>query len=280
MKLEKIKQLFENSHQQNKEEIILSNIIRCQEIIESNALLNKDVKSFKKEYVQLFENVSTITIPNTNLFINNENVLDIKDFRNNIYAYLSNVKSLLESSKEDTTLLFENESLISFQNTIENIIGNLDKINDFDKLDIANPIALSTRLFAKQPIYVFGVNLFDIEKLKSELGIKNLFGIIYNKSEKHLVFIGDGSMIYYNIKTDEFKDVRTLDYVENFKFNNKDFIEVFKNNVSRNIVIVYKNQSEVKFTDNLYHDSARYEEIQRVKQVNAKNKADRQFFKG
>lgn len=276
MRFDNITQLFENYSLQTKEEIILGTIINCKNTVKKLGLAKANQVKDNTELINLFESVSGIVIPKqliTDTF-NNDQVLNISDYHNNPYAYLSDVKSLMESYIPLESGLNENPEITNFANSLKGYLNDLEKINDFQKFDSMHELVLKTKLFARQPINVYGVNLFDIEKLKNTLKFNLLYSVIYNKSDKQLLFVGDEMVLAYDIKTDKLQEQHLINSdIEQLHVNQNNYLEIIKDEISNNIIEIYKNH-EIKpltFTDNMYGDKKRYEELMEAKEFKKKN---------
>lgn len=275
MRINNIKQLFENYSLQTKEEIILGTIINCKNTIKSLGLINPKDYTSNNDLIQLFESVSGLNVKHQTDFFNTDQVLNIVDYHNNPYAYLKDVKQLMENYIPANSLLLNNDEVKFFTNSIEQHIKSLEKINDFQKFDTLNEIVFKTKIFAKQPINILGVNLFDIEKLREQINFKLLYSIIYNKSDKQMLFVGDGVVMAYDIKTDQLAEVHLINTeIPKLSVKPENYLDIIKEEISNNLFIIYTDRTTVKplkFTDNLYGDGARELMRQKIAEHNKKN---------
>lgn len=276
MRFDNITQLFENYSLQTKEEIILGTVINCKNTVKKLGLVKPNEAKNNDELIQLFESVSGIVIPKKSIVdtFDNDQVLNITDYHNNPYAYLSGVKALMESYVPLESGLNENPEIINFTNSIKGYLKDLEKINDFQKFGAMHELVLKTKLFARQPINVYGVNLFDVEKLKNTLKFNLLYSIIYNKSDKQLLFVGDEMVLAYDIKTDQLLEQHLINSdIDQLNVKQNNYLEIIKEEISNNIVEIYKNH-EIKpltFTDNMYRDKKRYLELMEAVDFKKKN---------
>lgn len=275
MRINNIKELFENYSLQTKEEIILGTIIQCKNTMNTLGLIKPKDYTSNTGIVKLFESVSGINIEHQSNFFANDQVLQISDYHNNTYAYLNDVKSLMENYIPETSLLIGNDEIKEFVSIIQTKIVDLSKINDFQKYQTLNETALKTKIFAKHPINVLGVNLFDIEKLRESLNFKLLYSIIYSKTDKQMLFVGDNIVIIYDIKTDQLGEAHLINpEIPQLKVKPENYLEIIKEEISNNLFIIYTDRTSVKplkFTDNLYGDVGRKELQEKIAAYNKKN---------
>lgn len=274
MRVDNIIQLFENTNLQSKEEIIVATMINCKNTIKKLGLA-KNVNNEK--LINLFESISGINISNqsnSSEVFNNEHIVKIEDYHNNVYAYLKNVVNLMENHVPFGSMINNDSDIKNFTTDVEKCIADLEKINDFQKFSGLNEMILKTKLFAMKPIYVLGVNIFDIVKIKELVNFKLLYSIIYNKSNKQLMFVGDNVVMVYDIKTDKLGEAHTIiEDLPIIKVKPENYMIVIKEEISNNLVELYKNISSKsnKFTDNLYGDVKRIQHQQQVNEQKKKN---------
>ena len=286
---------------QEKEQLIIGTIIECNsEIKKLNSQTNIKTKTFKslmeksqmyefgmtelyKKLDPLFESTNSLPI----------NLVQIKNNRQNYYSYFKSVYKFLkdfepgiqnnlnenfEAPKFEKPLYSVNSvnqnnqtnkvpetklDIFSFRNDLKRIIMELSKQDDTDvSLDI-----LKIKVFANKPVFIHGFNISNNLGLRSELvqkfNFKKLNCVVFNKSEKQLIFITDnfsGSVVY-----DLSKDI--LDYYNTINIENKlpnknfdaNYVDVLKDVIGSNYFLVFIDISNLKleFKDNLYLDDLR-----------------------
>jgi len=286
---------------QGKEQIVVETILSCTSVI--NKLKNTTVisgKSFQlfetqnyfSNMTKLFETVTGSRFSGTV----SPDVLKIQDFRFNNYAYLNEVSKFLVDF--DLTIVTNlNESLNfndgvqynidHFTHDLHNCIKDLENIDDLQKLDTLSPEIRKIKIWARKPLYVYGFDIVNNYALQKELidsfgiDISHLITLLFDRTNKQLLFIFTGRIIAYDIKNNLFGDYNEINKetivshfdneilsIKNIKLiNNKNYKEILADEVNNNMLQLYLNVNslELKFTDNLYGDSARAEWLEKHK---------------
>lgn len=224
---------------------ILGTIYNCKKVINSGT----------DNIVNLFESEAQL-YPGDN--IEDINLIPINNLNN--FAYLNNVKALLESSEIAQEML-SNPELANFFIVLNNKIDTLKKTDDFQKFDTLNEIAQKTKLFARSPINVYGFNIFDIDKILIEHNIDNVSAIAYNKTDKQFILLIKDELYIYDLNSGIFGDFNDmkLKHIDpiNVKVKKDDFVNILKEYISYNIVVLYLNKDGFTFKDNLFRDVKR-----------------------
>lgn len=271
-------------------------------MLESSKHSLKLTKKYLPKTTKLFESVfyqEEITSP-----------IGFEECRNNKYFYFQKVKDKIielekETDKESLKIINESIASLEFNSSIKNFINDLNAEieelkyqNDFDKIELLNPIIKKTFSFAKKPINVNGFNIQQIldpnniinKELLNSFGVNintNLKLLLFNKSDKELYFIlqrketKEQTIIFYNILSNELNYLTEKDFYEEFGSNQKDFFKEFwikESNYSKvigkyinnNLYELYRNSDlyDVKFKDNLYGDFAFHERKKRIQSQN------------
>lgn len=246
---------FDNSTLQDKEEIILGVLLESEKIINSDPGLNNPLRD---GIVQLFESASSMSY-NQNLFKDYITSVDSESYFGNRFAYLNDVKNLMENNVPANSTLKSDESFKTFYETIKTYVTDLKKQNDFDRYESLNELILKTKILAKQPIYVMGFDISDIESLKSHFGFKELFAIVYNKSDKEIMFVAPNHIVSYSIESNDMKNATVS------KLTIDNFQAFISDNITQNYQILYKKMN-LTFSDNLYFDNERLKVVAQLKQ--------------
>ncbi|MCK9416599.1 hypothetical protein M0Q97_08090 [Candidatus Dojkabacteria bacterium] len=261
---------------QSKEQLIISTLFSC----------NREIKNFHNE-TKLFENFidkqpiyhynmltvySNITdVPFQNLNENelfNESYIKMND-RKNYYVYFQKVNEFLSGFSLDIQKSL-NESLIvdkkkvenlnilnidTFKNDLKQLLSKLESIDNFSLPKNVIKIKSSLNL----PLYVYGFNIVNNFQLLFELQTKfnilqnELISIIYDKSNKSILFCTKTRIILYDIQKDEFIETK-------FKLDlksSKGYLQILKEETEIfDMYEIYTNPIilNIKFTDNLYND--------------------------
>ena len=270
---------MKNLSLQEQEQKFISTLICCNNEMsqEYNAK-----KSYNKNMIQLYESIVGIgKVPYNE--ITQHNLINFKDFRANKFAYLNSVKKLMQSFDVDMMVNLNESSnfeddgfnIISFKTQLNSIIEKMSISNDFNVLDSLNPTILKIKVFTKKPIYVYGFDIVNnqylLEELSSNFGlsINNIYSIIFDKTNKQLLFIFPGRIISYLVNSNEFDDYNNvwkdtwqgnIENIDKIKF--EDYNEFVRENINNNIIELYKNPSNFnpKFEDNLYGDKKKTDE--------------------
>ncbi len=270
---------MKNLSLQEQEQKFISTLICCNNELsqEYNAK-----KSYNKNMIQLYESiVGAQKIPYEQITVHN--LINFKDFRANKYAYLNSVKKLMEDFDVDMMVnLNENSNfqddgfnIQSFKNQLNDVIQKMSSNNDFNVLDSLNPTILKIKVFTKKPIYVYGFDIVNnqylLDELNSNFGlsINNIYSILFDKSNKQLLFIFPGKIISYLVNSNTFDDYNVVwkdvwqgnvENIHTVTFEN--YMEFVKEHINTNIIELYKNPTNFnpQFTDNLYNDKKKTDE--------------------
>lgn len=289
---------------QEKEQSIIGTVLFCNQEIEklqklkilNESIFNPNLYSFNMRAClnsinPLFESVQILP----------EEINAIKNNRNNFYSYFSQVykyldgyeqnivKSLNESLSVDVKKV-ENPTQINiqtFKTDLKKIITELSKQNDLANL---TPQILRIKLFAKKPIMIYGFDIVNNLSLRIELrekfniNVDELLSIIFDKSEKRILFITKliNNIVCYDLSEDK------LDYYSKFEildtkattFDNN-YLRTLKELIHNNIVELHANidfsDAKFKFKDNLYSDVKIHQQI--AQQNNQNNPTNTGFVR-
>ena len=268
-------------------------------ILESSKYSVNLSKKYLSPTKKLFESVfyqEEISVP-----------VNLNECRNNKLFYFNQVKNNINELSKQTnveSLKIINESLATpnFKNSVTTFLGdlsleidNLKLQNDFDKIDVLNPMIKKTLLFSGKPLNIVGfdimqflnpTNIISLE-LKEKFGalISDLKLLVFNKSDKEIYFIferkntNEKTIIFYNIIKNELDYLNTKDFFIEYgtdknKFftdfwkNEKNYLKMLGHYINNNLVELYRNNNlfNIEFKDNLYGDYAfqnRKEQISR-----------------
>lgn len=274
---------------QNKEQIIIGTILKCNQEIKN--FLNESVslnKHFNDLLINLNESVDLYHYNLTNLFktvCNSDNELfeNYSQFTNNhknYYAYFNKVYNFLNEFETNIQVTL-NESLIvdsrkvknpkqlnivTFKNDLKNLINYLESQNDISNY---SKKILNLKTFLKQPIYVCGYNLTNNDILKQQLfdnfkiSEQNLLSICFNQNTKQLYFVtpNTNNIIVYDLKSDVLDNYNKVNKINLKPINLKpnDYLNTLKQLTGVNSIYeIYINPNTLnfKFEDNLYKDNA------------------------
>lgn len=248
--------------------------------IYNNNMLNLYSNLFGIEYHQLNESVSF------------DQINMVKNNRNNYYSYLKNVSDFLNGyelgiqnslneSFEPVILSNDNnksKALINLGTKITKTFGIesfkddlkkvIDKLESIDEVETYSKDIINIKIFANKPIFVYGfdiVNNFGLQKeLREKFNVNqnSLMSIIYDKSNKELLFVYQNDIIHYSLENDKFEIKE-----KSININKSTYLDFVKNEINANIIELYKNigMLELKFTDNLYHDIERKKFMEDIK---------------
>lgn len=286
---------------QDKEQIIVGTILYCNSVIQKlNEQYNgqhKLRKLFETDttYYNMINLASKITgagismlNENVDTFIADNNFVKMNEHQNN-YAYFKKVRSFLNGF-ETSIQQNLNESLVIKTPTIrplgggrlesENAQSQISNIDTFKKqlnkyivelennndTDNYTSQVISVKIFLNKPLFVYGFNIANSLMFQQEICNKfnknsdELLMILFEKSEKYLMFIFKNDIITYSINDDELKKMNLT-----FRIDTSNIICCIGDNISRNVLILYHKTSDLKFTDNLYHDVAQSEYLNKFK---------------
>lgn len=276
-------------------------------ILESSKHSMKLTKKYLPKTKKLFEDVfyqEDVASP-----------INFNECRNNKLFYFQQVKDKvieLENNTDKESLKIINESIASneFNDSIKNFLGDLTNEindlkfqNDFNKIEMLNPIIQKTLNFSKRAI---NVNGFDIQQIRDSNNIinkelKESFGadvqndlkmLIFNKSDKELYFIferptlKEKTIIFYNINTNVLDYLDSKNFYEEFgsdksQFNKEiwrdetKYLKIIGKYINNNLYELYRNSNlyDLKFEDNLYGDFAYMKRKQQIQSQNVIKKS-------
>jgi hypothetical protein len=249
---------------QQKEQQLLATIISCKKVMNVNNDVTMDVK--------LFESVTGGYGQISNEIIESNNVIKFSDFQklgDNKFAYLKDVRSFVYGEENLNAMkpLNENFQFDPFKDELTKLISQLEKINDFNVLDLLDASILNTKIFAKKPINILGFNIMETLKvLETTPDLKGVFSIMFNKSNKFIYFIRKGEVLAYDIKTNKFNTLK------NEQLTELNYRSVISSQISYNVVEIFNDlkitEPKLKegFTDNLFSDSKRTKELQQYRE--------------
>lgn len=265
---------------------LVSTILLCceniQKLFESNIIKPSfDNKTYFYDFKNLYCEINEINFDDfynkslnesiTNLLIE-KNIISPTN-NNNYYAYLKKVYNYIdnysnqiivnlnESMKIDGDKSKRILDISSFKDELSKIIKDVEKQDD---TNLPSDI-LKIKLDLNIRLNVMGFNINKdsafISSIEKIFGIKseNIRKIFYDKSNKSLyIFLRIAEipkMIYYDIKNDKYEEYA----IKNKDIKDDDVLDLLKQNVNNNIIIVHNMPVELKFTDNLYSDAKQNE---------------------
>ena len=269
-----------NNSTQDLEEKLLATLICCNESLstEYSKKLN-----YHNNMMKLFESVSGIEQITPNIY-KSKNLIDIKNYRKNNYAYTKDVLQLINDYEKNSLLIIKtlNENLkdfniTSFKDDLFKYVSNLSYDNDFNILDTLSQTVTKTKILAKKPIYIYGYDIVNNILLQKELednfNIKllDIISILFDKSNKQLLFVFKGKIITYVIENNSFGYYNQIwkvidewfESISDINLITKDnYFEFISRNINSNLIELFRNYnvSEIKFNDNLYFDSSKTKE--------------------
>jgi len=259
---------------QEKEENFISTLLYCNNLFEQSY---ESKLTYHKNMINLFESISGNNFDNKI----NESLINYDNYRNNKLSFFKDVNKLFEDTDigiianlNENIKTFNNDfNIFDFKNDLHKHIEKLSKQNDFDKLDKLPSTVLKIKLFMKSNICVNGFDILNNLALQKELtsnfglNISNLISIIFDKSNKQLLFIFNGEVITYILENnvfDKYINCYNDDFNKNVsKINQDNYLELIKNDVNTNIIELHKNLSiseKYKFEENLYFDNKKTKE--------------------
>lgn len=281
-----------------KESLILGTIISCIKNLKDlqrkfskikNLCESLNLNIYNNNMLSLYSNLSGIEFHQLNESVSFDQINMVKNPRNNYYSYFRKVSDFLDGyeigiqnslNESFEPVLISNDiktksltnlgtkikktfGIESFKDDLKKVIERLESINEIDTY--SNEV-INIKIFAHKPIFIYGFDIVNNIKLQEELNnkfqkdISSLLSIIYDKTNKELLFIYSSGIVSYEVEEDRFKDVKV-------NLNKSNYLDYIKNNINFNIVEIYKNIQlmELKFTDNLYHDEARKQFMEKVK---------------
>lgn len=277
---------------EEKESLILGTIISCIKNLKDlqrkfgkikNLCESLNLNIYNNNMLSLYSNLSGIEFHQLNESVSFDQINMVKNPRNNYYSYFKKVSDFLDgyeigiqNSLNESfepvdiksltnlgTKIKKTFGIESFKDDLKKVIERLESINEIDTY--SNEV-INIKIFAHKPIFIYGFDIVNNIKLQEELNnkfqkdISSLLSIIYDKTNKELLFIYSSGIVSYEVEEDRFKDVKV-------NLNKSNYLDYIKNNINFNIVEIYKNIQlmELKFTDNLYHDEARKQFMEKVK---------------
>lgn len=259
---------------QEKEQQIISTIICCDNII------NPKISKYSEGLTILYESITGISETNT-LLLENFNQVKINDFRKNKFAYLrkvneylNNTESLIKPLNESLNSIKSNNeiNIDSFKNDLSLIINELEKNNDFNKLDLLAPEILKIKLFANKPIMVYGFDIVNNYHLQTELkdnfgfNILEIISILFDKTNKRIMFVFNNQIICYDLYSNTFDYLKNILNEDTNYLNGLDktnYLSIIGEEINRNIIELFFNKTnlELKFQDNLFKDNSKTNEL-------------------
>lgn len=279
------------------EQILLANLNRCNDYID---LIKTKFNSNISEPNKLFENFTNNYWSNlynkkllSEIYQNNSDAI-ISVNNNNYINYFKKFDNYLSNELNNnviTSLYESTDGSFNIDELLINIRGIIDKlmlIDDLTNFRFLNPIVQQTKLFSKQPIYVYGFNIFDISKIANNKWIieNKIFSLLFDNYNKQLIFVPlkntpNKQITIYNIENDYFGDYNTFISKYNVEQSLINYQKLFgtKNTQNNNIQIITNNEltentgisyltlinfpqnMEIKFTDNLFNHKKRLSEF-------------------
>lgn len=267
---------------QEKEQQIISTIICCDKKI------NPKNSIYSPKMIQLYESITGLdNINNINSSVEVNNQVKYENFRKNPLAYLQKVNDYLNEN-ETNVITNLNESLSvdsininTFKDELKSKINDFMNMNDFNKLDSIDDKILKIKLFAKKPIYVYGFDIINSIHLQQELktsyniDLSNIYAILFDKSNKQLLFVFENLLFVYVLKTNDFGLYNKIYPDETLKtvLTKENYLSVIKDEINGNILQIYVNRDiyDFKFQDNLFQDGKKSQEVQEKNQYRNSN---------
>lgn len=268
---------------QDKEKIILGTIINCnKEIMKLNEGFIKNAPLKLRKLFESKQKIYDIYQYNmVDLFAKSDDNFDgeypnaIKLTNNNYYAYFKKVlgflneyelpvqKSLNESLKVNSKKVKNpiQLNILTFKDELKKLIFEIEKQNDVRNY---SDDILSIKIFAKQPLFVCGFNIMNNLAINTELQKfkVNIFAIVYNKSNKQLIFVSSNSnqLLCYDIEKDVLDWYQTVNEVQlkTVIIKPEKYLITLKEIIGyNNLLEIYVDQKtlNLKYTDNLYKDT-------------------------
>lgn len=277
---------------EEKESLILGTIISCIKNLKDlqkkfgkikNLCESLNLNIYNNNMMSLYSNLSGIEFHQLNESVSFDQINMVKNPRNNYYSYFKNVSDFLDgyeigiqNSLNESfepvdiksltnlgTKIKKTFGIESFKEDLKKVIEKLESINE---VEVYSNDIINIKIFAHKPIFIYGFDIVNNIGLQEELNKKykkdtnSLLSIIYDKTNKDLLFVYPSGIITYKIEEDIFQELQ-------FNLNKAIYLQFVKDNINANIVEIYRNIQllELKFTDNLYNDEARKKFAEGVK---------------
>jgi hypothetical protein len=291
------KRNFGPNTEENESFIIETALACCRSISElkrsgilQKSMLFETAAKFDMTLVKLFE--AATEVKHTGKF--SPKIPTLQLFRNNRYAYFSEVLSLLREHEEidSESVKLLNESVVTlggeskydfeqFKRELNDCIKELESVDDFKRLDSVSPEIRKIKILARKPMYVYGFDVINSPLLRRELkdsmgiDLSNAFAILWDRTNKQLLFPFKSRLIAYDVarnRLGDFNELNAENVVDSFtgdvlnipsvlKISLKNYMDIIGTENNRNLVQIWVNVDalELKFSDNLYMDVARAE---------------------
>lgn len=258
----------------DKERYIVGTVINCnQEIKNLSGLINKPLNEHVNVYhfnmVSLYESIMDLNNSPGQLDLNTVPSY-VQNPRGNYYSYFNKVYDFLDGyapniqkNLNESLVIDGNENdiqldIVSFKNDLKKIIDDLSKQDDIENL---SDEILKIKAFAKKPLFLYGYDLLNSLPLQKELQEKfnisnnDLIAIVYDKTNKQLIFVTALKLVGYMVSKDELGLIET-----GLELTAKNYYGTIKEKLENNNLIelfVDFTKMEFKFTDNVYLDNMR-----------------------
>lgn len=243
---------------------------REQKLIATIHECSKIIREDSNHFVMLLESVTGISnIPEKDISEMSEiKFSDFKGLGVNKYAYLQSVNNYIDNVRQELILpLNENHEIDVFKTDLIEALKSLQNIDDYTKLDNLDSTIMKTKLFSRQPINILGYNIMNVLERNDKKLFGEIFSIIYDPENKCLYFVIEGNFAKYDITTNIYT---TNNPNQNLKISN--YKQFFKQLYSPNIIEIFKDPRKTVpklgdgFTDNIFSDNARTQEVLRITQ--------------
>ena len=275
---------------QEQESGLTSLLLESISVMKQNRISNKDTRLFESNFKALYKDVNGLSSLNESRipFTKDENKPNVVlNNPTNVFAYLRKVVDICESYDE-TFVMNLNESfkvedsevkdkydIPSYIKYLKRVINTLRKQDDFSKL---NNQILSIKTSLNQPLRVYGMNVINTHPDDS------IYGIIYDKSQKKLIFVSEKDITVYNIEDDSYSTlvesypdlINDADYSQAVeKITPHNFSRIIKDYVHNNMCTLYTDvrKLDLKYTDNMYKDQeqrSRLADIQKAAELRSR----------
>lgn len=236
-------------------------------ILECNNNLGLFEKNKLSGMQQLFESFDESKKP--------EVIVDYTKFNDNNYAYGREVLRILNDLSSDVVLneainyfnKYNQIKFTHFKDELKKYVSNLERINDFNVLDGLNPTVVKTKILLRRPVNIFGFDIINNIHLQQvifdKFGLKqtDIMRVIYDKSNKQIIFEYSSLYITYNIENNEFEQLskntgETINNVfgnniitlqDNFTntVNNDNWDNLYADNFKRSVMEAFINKNKI-----------------------------------
>jgi hypothetical protein len=278
-------------------------------LVETALVCSRTVSELKTagivQKTKFFETASHYTLGLTKLFEAitgvrfdgkfQSDVPTVKDFRGNRYAYFGKVLTMLNEHDElqSESMQMLNESIVNFgektnrydfqafKDELADCIKELESVDDFARLDTVPQEIMKIKLLARKPMYVYGFDVVNSPVLRQELkekmriDIEQAFAILWDRTNKQLLFPFKSRLIAYDVagnRLGDFNEVNADRVADDFtgeklqvrsvtKMDLANYKDIIAHENNGNFVTLWTNVPMLgfKYTDNLYGDAARAE---------------------